>query len=87
MHFLKQHSSTAIILLIILFSAYWIHLDLKDFRNEFKDIHSEFKEVHRDLASLKSDIMELRREISVMRNIMIMKNVLPKELAYCDEDN
>jgi hypothetical protein len=67
MNFLKRHADAATVIGLILTAGLWM-------RSEFKEIHSEFKDVHKEIAGLKQDM-------GVIKAVLIMKNIMPTELA------
>jgi len=82
MDWLKKHVDTAIILTAFGSSLLWMN-------GKFNDIDRKFYKVDAEILVLKSTMdkrfSEMEKEIAVIKTIMIMKNIMPAELAQGKE--
>lgn len=81
MSFFKKHADTAVVIATILTVMIWMHSEVKEVKNEFR---IEFKEIHKEIAAIKSDLSDVRREVTVVKTVLIMKNIMPPELARAE---
>lgn len=84
MDWFKKHVDTVIVLGAILSSILWMN-------GKFNDIDMRFYKVDTEILVIKNDMnqrfSEVDKEIAVMKAIMIMKNIMPTELAKNNKDN
>jgi hypothetical protein len=71
MNFFQKHADTAVVIGALLTAVMWM-------RSEFKDVSSEMRT---EIASIRSDIAEIQKDINMIKTVLIMKNIMPQELA------
>lgn len=76
MELLKKHVDTVVVLGGILASVLWMN-------GKFNEIDKRFSIVEKDMAVLKSDV---EKEIAIIKAILIIKNLMPVELAHHVEE-
>jgi hypothetical protein len=76
MDWFKKHTDAIIVLTAIVGSMLWMN-------GKFNDIDNRFAKVERDIAIMRS---ELEKDIAVIKAVLIMKQILPPELATHGND-
>lgn len=83
MDWIKKHVDTVIVLGGLLSSVLWMN-------NKFSEVEKEIGILKTSMAVMKSDVEKeigfLRTDMAVMKTVMIMKNIMPNELAHKHED-
>lgn len=71
MEWLKKHVDTVVILGAFASSVLWINGKFNDVDKKFNLVDKQFSEIHQELA--------------VIKTVLILKNIMPVELASTDE--
>lgn len=72
MDWFKKHVDTVIIIGGILSTTIWMN--------------TQFSKVDKEIFSVKTDIALLNKDISLIKAVMLMKNIMPPELAKENEE-
>jgi hypothetical protein len=72
MDWFKKHVDAMIVLSGLLSCVFWMNSRFNEIDKQFSMVDKQFSEIHQDLA--------------VMKTVLIMKNIMPTELAKCDEN-
>jgi hypothetical protein len=75
MEWVKKHADTVLVLGGILGAAIWMNSGLHNLERRISEVKSDLQA---EIASVKS---ELREEIIVIKTVLILKGVMPAELA------
>jgi hypothetical protein len=67
MEMIKKHIDTVVILSSIIGSMLWMNGKFNEIDKKFNDVQVQFKEIE--------------REIAIIKTILVMKNIMPAELA------
>lgn len=73
MDWIKKHVDTVIILGAFGSAVLWMN--------------SKFNEVDRQFAQVDKQFADIHQELAVMKTVLIMKNIMPVELASNHEDS
>lgn len=79
MEWFKKHVDTVIILGAILSSVLWMN-------SKFNAVDSRFAKVDLQFKDVDLKFKDVEREISIMKTVLIMKNIIPDQLAISDKD-
>lgn len=71
MELIKKHVDTVVVLGAILSSVLWMN-------GKFNSVDHQFAEIEKQIALTRADF---EKEISIIKTVMIMKNIMPSELA------
>lgn len=71
MEWFKKHVDTVIILTAFASSIFWMNGKFNDVEKRFAQVDKQFSEVHQELA--------------IMKTVLIMKQIMPIELAQAKE--
>jgi predicted transcriptional regulator len=74
----KKHSDTIAMLAVMLGGFYWIDGKFDKINDRFSSINDRFESIERDMNIIKT-------EVAVIKTVMIMQNIMPKELAHNDD--
>ena len=69
----NKHADTALILASVASSIIWMN-------GKFNDVDKRFNEVDKKFSTIE-------REVAVVKTVLLMKNILPSELAQGCENN
>lgn len=79
MEWLKKHVDTVIVLSALLSAVLWMN-------GKFNEVDGKFNEVGREMdrrfSQVEKDISQVDKEIAVIKAVLIMKNIMPTELAH-----
>jgi len=83
MDWIKKHVDTVIILTAFASSILWLN-------GKFNDIDRNFYKVDAEIMVVKNTMdqrfAEVEKEIAIVKTIMIVKNIMPVELANVKEE-
>ncbi len=71
MELFKKHVDTVIILAAFTASVLWMNGRFNEVDKQFSEVDKQFSEIHQELAVLKA--------------VLIMKNIMPVELAQIED--
>lgn len=69
---LMKHSDTIALLAVFLGGFYWID--------------GKFDKVNQRFSVIETDMNTIKTEVAVIKTVLIMQNIMPKELAHNDEE-
>ena len=82
MDWMKKHVDTVIILTAFASAMLWMN-------SKFSQIDNKFYKVDAEIMTLKNTIdqrfSEVEKEIAIIKTVLIMKNIMPIELAQVQE--
>ena len=95
MDWVKKHVDTVVVLGGILSAVIWMqgkfssvdqqmnitNTEIHVIKTCFGQLNSEVSKMKSDMERLKSDMEQLKTDMSIMKTVMIMKNIMPQELA------
>lgn len=71
MDLLKKHVDTVII--------------LGAFASAFLWMNASINEVKKEIAGIQKEVSEIQKEIAIIKTVLLMKNILPAELAQKED--
>lgn len=80
MNWIQKHGDMLTVLAVI--GAVFVWMDGK-----FDKVDDKFESVHCQFVSLEKDLSEIRHELAIMKTVLIMKQILPNELAKESPEN
>jgi hypothetical protein len=76
---LKKHVDTIVILTGVLASVLWMNASMNNLK---EDLHKEISTLRTDV---QKDINLLRNDITIIKTVLIMKDIMPVQLASKEE--
>jgi len=77
MDWFKKHVDTVIILSAFASSVFWMN-------GKFNEVDRRFGEVDRRFAEVGKQFSEVHEQLSILKTVLIMKNIMPVELAQSE---
>ena len=78
MDWFKKHADTAVVLTALFGAFVWMQGNLFDIHKEIADLKTDVAVIKSEMVLIKS---EMKTEMAVIKTVLIMQNVMPKELA------
>ncbi len=89
MDWFKKHVDTVIILGAFASAIFWMNGRFNEVDKKFYQVDKQFADVYRHLAEVRQDIdrqfAEVHQELAVMKTVLIMKKIMPIELAQATD--
>ncbi len=82
MDWMKKHVDTVVVLGGIVGALVWMNGKFDDTNEKF---NAKFYKLEQDIALVNKDIALINKEIAIMKTVMIMKNIMPHELAVNEQ--
>jgi len=82
MDWIKKHVDTVIILTAFASSILWMNGKFNEVDRRFAIVDKQFAEVRQDFDKQFS---EVNQQLAVMKTVLIMKKIMPNELAQAQE--
>jgi hypothetical protein len=80
--FVEKYAGIATTIGTMLAAFYWMHGNFKDIDNRFVTIENRMES---RFTSIERELADIRQEVAIIKTVMIMKNILPQELAKVEE--
>lgn len=85
MDWIKKHMDTTIIISIFASGLIWMNGKFNDIDRNFHQVDTEILAIRNDMNQKFHEVnqrfSEVDKEVAVIKTIMIMKNIMPGELA------
>ncbi len=82
---MKKHVDTVIILTAFGSCLLWMNGKFNEVDKHFAEVDKHFAEVDRHFFEVDKHFAEVHQELAVMKTVLILKNIMPIELAQVKE--